>query len=49
MGRIFPVSVTSPVIARSFLTGFFMARDRKDVIMVQPALGPSFGVAPAGT
>ena len=49
IGRILPNRVNSPVIARSFLTSFFMARDNKDVIMVQPALGSSIGVALKGT
>ncbi|MCI00113.1 hypothetical protein A2U01_0021129 [Trifolium medium] len=40
MGRFFPVSVTSTVIARSF----FKARDNREVVIVQPvqpALVPS--------
>uniref|UniRef100_A0A0A9CGC6 Secreted protein n=1 Tax=Arundo donax TaxID=35708 RepID=A0A0A9CGC6_ARUDO len=49
IGRICPVRVTSPVIAKSFLTDFPMAKDNIDVTIVHPALGPSFGVAPAGT
>lgn len=36
----FPVRVSLPVIAKSLLTGFFMATDIKDVIMVQLALVP---------
>ena len=42
----FPVS---PVIAKLFLTLRCVKRDTKDVNMVTPALGPSFGVAPSGT
>eukprot|EP00850_Spirogloea_muscicola_P008733 SM000047S16872 [mRNA] locus=s47:460695:468365:- [translate_table: standard] len=49
MGRTRPVRVTSPVMARSFFTSLFMAKDSIEVIMVHPALGPSLGVAPAGT
>ena len=45
-GRTFPVNETSPVIARFCLTGTPVASDNKAVTMVQPALGPSFGVAP---
>lgn len=45
-GRIFPVNDTSPVMATFCLTGQFMASDSRAVTMVQPALGPSLGVAP---
>lgn len=45
-GKIFPVSETSPVIATFWRTGWFNANERRAVTMVQPALGPSFGVAP---
>jgi len=45
-GKTLPVSDTSPVIARFCLTGVPIANDNKAVTMVQPALGPSFGVAP---
>jgi len=45
-GRTLPVSDTSPVIARFCLTGIPVANDNNAVTMVQPALGPSFGVAP---
>jgi len=45
-GRTLPVNETSPVIARFCLTGTPVANDNKAVTMVQPALGPSFGVAP---
>ena len=45
-GRTLPVSDTSPVIARFCRTGTPIAKDNKAVTMVQPALGPSFGVAP---
>jgi hypothetical protein len=41
--------VISPVIARSRRTGFPVSRLAIAVAMVTPALGPSFGVAPAGT
>eukprot|EP00850_Spirogloea_muscicola_P008627 SM000046S16408 [mRNA] locus=s46:417076:424911:- [translate_table: standard] len=49
IGRTRPVRVTSPVMARSLFTSLFMAKDSIEVIMVHPALGPSLGVAPAGT
>jgi len=45
-GRTFPVRDTSPVIARFCATGTPIANDNNAVTMVQPALGPSFGVAP---
>ena len=41
--------LTSPVIAISCRTGRWRARDRRAVVMVHPAEGPSFGVAPSGT
>mmetsp|Transcript_52729 Transcript_52729/g.140682 ORF Transcript_52729/g.140682 Transcript_52729/m.140682 type:complete len:299 (-) Transcript_52729:1827-2723(-) len=44
----FPVNVSSPVIARSLRTGWFKAMLNKDVVIVTPADGPSFGVAPSG-
>lgn len=46
IGRTLPVRVTSPVIATWGLMGLLRASDSSAVIMVQPALGPSFGVAP---
>lgn len=45
-GRTFPVSETSPVIATFCLIGVFKAKDISAVTIVQPALGPSLGVAP---
>ena len=42
----FPVRDTSPVIAKFCRTGLFVARDNNAVIIVQPAEGPSLGVAP---
>jgi len=45
-GRIFPIRETSPVIATFCRIGTSFARDRSAVTIVQPALGPSFGVAP---
>lgn len=45
-GRILPVRETSPVMARFCRTGLSMASDSRAVTMVQPALGPSLGVAP---
>lgn len=47
-GRILPVRETSPVMARFWRTGRSMARESSAVTMVQPALGPSLGVAPCG-
>ena len=44
--RTFPVRDTSPVMATFCLTGLSVARDRRAVMMVQPADGPSLGVAP---
>lgn len=48
-GKILPIKEISPVIATSCLIGLFLAKDNSAVVMVQPALGPSFGVAPSGT
>jgi len=48
-GRTFPVRETSPVIATSCRTGMSFARDKSAVTTVQPALGPSLGVAPYNT
>lgn len=45
-GRILPVRETSPVMARLCRTGRSMASESRAVTMVQPALGPSLGVAP---
>ena len=45
-GRILPVRETSPVMARFCRTGLSMASESRAVTMVQPALGPSLGVAP---
>ena len=41
-------STHPPVIARSGSTGWSSARDSRAVMIVQPAEGPSLGVAPAG-
>src|SRR5829696_1433716 len=49
IGSTWPVSVISPVIAVSERTGRPVARDASAVAIVIPALGPSFGIAPAGT
>lgn len=48
-GNTLPINETSPVIAKSCLIGSFLAKDNRAVTIVQPALGPSFGVAPSGT
>ena len=42
----FPVRDTSPVMATFCLTGLSVAKDRSAVMIVQPADGPSLGVAP---
>ncbi|XP_072498837.1 sorting nexin-14 isoform X3 [Notamacropus eugenii] len=47
--RILPVRDTSPVMATSCRMDWFMAKESSAVTMVQPALGPSLGVAPEGT
>src|SRR5215217_2237758 len=49
IGRTRPVSVSSPVIAVSSRTQRSSTSDRSAVAIVMPALGPSFGIAPAGT
>ena len=49
IGRILPLSVISPVIATSFLTGIPVITETMAVTMAMPAEGPSFGIAPAGT
>ena len=45
-GSTFPVSEISPVMAMFCRMGLFKARDINADTMVQPALGPSLGVAP---
>lgn len=45
-GNTRPVNDTSPVIATFCFIGLFKASDRSAVTMVQPADGPSLGVAP---
>ena len=45
-GSTLPVRETSPVMARFCRTGRSRARESRAVTMVQPALGPSLGVAP---
>ena len=49
MGSTWPVSVTSPVMATSLLTGVSVTSEQMAVAIVTPALGPSLGMAPAGT
>ncbi len=41
--RTFPVTVSSPVMARAGSRGVSIARDRRDVAMVIPADGPIAG------
>ena len=47
-GSTFPFRLISPVIASPCLIGRFSAVDSSAVVIAQPALGPSFGVAPSG-
>ena len=49
IGRTWPVSVISPVIASASRTWRPVSSDSSAVAIVIPALGPSFGIAPAGT
>jgi hypothetical protein len=48
-GSTSPRSDISPVMAVSFLTVRLVSSDASAVNMATPALGPSLGVAPAGT
>jgi hypothetical protein len=45
-GKTRPVNDSSPVIAISCFIGLFKPSDKSAVTIVQPADGPSFGVAP---
>lgn len=45
-GRIRPVNVISPVIAILLRAGLLKASESNAETIVQPAEGPSFGVAP---
>ncbi len=49
IGSTCPVSVISPVIATSSRTWRPVSSETSAVAIVIPALGPSFGIAPAGT
>ena len=49
IGSTRPLRVISPVIATSGLVGFPFSRLTSEVNIATPALGPSFGIAPAGT
>ena len=49
IGSTCPVSVISPVIATSLRTGRPISSEASAVTIATPALGPSLGVAPAGT
>ena len=49
IGSTRPCSVTSPVVPTVCFTGRPLSSDARAVVMVTPALGPSFGIAPAGT
>ena len=48
-GNTLPRKVISPVIANLFLILRCVYEETKEVNIVIPALGPSFGVAPSGT
>src|SRR4030042_773068 len=48
-GKTLPLSVISPVMAKSFFTGRLVRAEKMETAMVMPAEGPSFGMAPAGT
>ena len=45
-GSTLPVNEISPVIATFWIKGLLRASDNKALTIVQPALGPSLGVAP---
>ena len=49
IGSTRPWSVTSPVMPTVCFTGRPLSSDASAVVIVMPALGPSFGIAPAGT
>ena len=48
-GSTRPRKLISPVIARSLRTGRFVISEASAMNIATPALGPSFGIAPAGT
>lgn len=47
-GRTNPYKDISPVIAKSLLTLLYVNKETRAVVIVTPALGPSFGTAAAG-
>ena len=49
IGSTRPCSVTSPVMPTVCLIGRPLSSDASAVVIVMPALGPSLGIAPAGT
>ena len=49
IGSTRPCNVTSPVIPTVWRTGRPVSSEASAVVIVIPALGPSFGIAPAGT
>ena len=49
IGSTRPCSVTSPVMPTVLFTVRPVSSDASAVTIVMPALGPSFGMAPAGT
>ena len=49
IGRTNPRKVISPVIATSGRTGLVRSSDTREMNIATPALGPSLGIAPAGT
>jgi hypothetical protein len=48
IGRTFPVSDISPVIAISFTNGLFKAKEINEDVIAHPADGPSLGILPSG-
>lgn len=44
----FPLKEISPVIAKLFFIGLFIAKEIKDEVIATPAEGPSLGIAPSG-
>ena len=48
IGRTFPTSDNSPVIARFAFSFLFLINDKRHEAIVIPAEGPSLGVAPSG-
>ena len=49
IGMTLPLNETSPVMAIFPETFLFVNKEASAVVIVIPALGPSFGTAPSGT